>query len=611
MKIHTFTKHLLICLSFAFVFLSGITKLQDVDIWYHMKAGEYVSQTRSIPHTDVFAAAPGQEWIAHDWLAELGLFGIYKFAGVNGLILTKALLTTAVFLILTLLVFRLKSGFYPWLAAFLLSALMLQERMSVRPQMFAFLFLAAFLYVLYSYKNDRVKYARYLVLLPLLELAWANVQPSYLVGIVMAWIFAFAELVETRKFSRLTITALAMVPLAFVNPFGFKMLDVIREISNPLFASVVEFNSPFSAMYAGSVTSALFALALVLGVASFALNYKKIDLASLLLFAAFAGLAVKGARYISEFALVFLPVVCTNLPAGQAPLTKQRALVVVNAALALVICLAGGLVAANGFGVYKTGIREFGLGIRENYYPVKAADFILDNNIGGRMYNDINFGSYLIWRLYPGRKVFIDGRFGSYPTARYIEAYSFYFRPEEYLEKYGIEYCILSYPSRSDITKDLHKYLFRNPGWALVYWDDVSLIYLKRSALYAGVISRYGYKAFNPVFNEECLAGGDNKKIYEEISRTAGQDPARAKPHFFLGNQYFRRGTRQGYLEAAGEYRRAIGASPKYALAYLNLGITCIKLGDDAAAEEWLKKGKSCAGPKDSLLFDDLLGYLR
>lgn len=609
MKAFTFTKYLLICLAFAFVFLSGITKLQDVDIWYHMKAGEYVAQTRSIPHTDVFAVTPGQEWIAHDWLAELGLYGIYKAAGVNGLILVKALLTTAVFLVLTLLVFKLKTDFYAWLAAFLLTAVMLQERMSARPQMFAFLFMAVFLYLLYSYKNDRARYAKYLFLLPLLELVWANVQPSYLVGIVLAWIFAAAELVETRKTSRLTITALVMVPLAFANPFGFGILGVIKEINSPLFSSVAEFNSPFSAIYAGRVTSVLFGAALVLGALSFTRNYKRIDLTNLLLFAAFSALAVKGARYISEFGLIFLPVFCTNLPEEPRPAAGPGTLAAVNGAVALAVCLAGWLVVRNDFGVYRTGLRTFGLGVRENYYPVKAVDFIVENAISGRMYNDTNFGSYLMWRLYPGQKVFIDGRFGSYPTARYIEAYSFYFRPGEYLKKYGIEYCVLSYPTKADITKGLHEYLFRNPDWALVYWDDVALVYLKRSARYADLIGRCGYRLFNPVFDEECLAARAGSKLREEILRAANGGSALSRPHFYLGGLYFRQGTRQGYADAAAEYAQAVRYNPKYALAYLNLGIANLKLGNDSAAKEWLKKGRSCAARGELRLFDDLLGY--
>ena len=43
-------------------------------------------------------------------------------------------------------------------------------------------------------------------------------------------------------------------------------------------------------------------------------------------------------------------------------------------------------------------------------FPVKAADFILQNDLKGNMYNFFNWGGYLIWRLAPEKKVFIDGR---------------------------------------------------------------------------------------------------------------------------------------------------------------------------------------------------------
>jgi hypothetical protein len=42
-------------------------------------------------------------------------------------------------------------------------------------------------------------------------------------------------------------------------------------------------------------------------------------------------------------------------------------------------------------------------------FPVDAADFIESERLEGPMYNDYNWGGYLMWRL-PQRKVSIDGR---------------------------------------------------------------------------------------------------------------------------------------------------------------------------------------------------------
>ena len=43
-------------------------------------------------------------------------------------------------------------------------------------------------------------------------------------------------------------------------------------------------------------------------------------------------------------------------------------------------------------------------------YPDGAARFLLANHIGGPMFNTYEYGGYLMWRLWPQERVFIDGR---------------------------------------------------------------------------------------------------------------------------------------------------------------------------------------------------------
>ncbi|GAG27787.1 unnamed protein product, partial [marine sediment metagenome] len=46
--------------------------------------------------------------------------------------------------------------------------------------------------------------------------------------------------------------------------------------------------------------------------------------------------------------------------------------------------------------------------------PVEAVDYLLKNNLPGEIFNSYDHGSYLIYRLYPERKVYIDGRIAMY-----------------------------------------------------------------------------------------------------------------------------------------------------------------------------------------------------
>src|SRR5205085_4230883 len=49
--------------------------------------------------------------------------------------------------------------------------------------------------------------------------------------------------------------------------------------------------------------------------------------------------------------------------------------------------------------------------------PDRAVDFLLKNNLHGPIFNNLTLGNYLIYRLYPRQKVFVDGRPEAYPAS--------------------------------------------------------------------------------------------------------------------------------------------------------------------------------------------------
>ena len=54
------------------------------DFWWHVKVGEYVCNTGSVPQTDIFSWY-GMEhnigWTAHEWLGDVILYGIHTLGG--------------------------------------------------------------------------------------------------------------------------------------------------------------------------------------------------------------------------------------------------------------------------------------------------------------------------------------------------------------------------------------------------------------------------------------------------------------------------------------------------------------------------------------------------
>ena len=93
-------------LGFALIALTALAiqdRFDDPDLWWHLKTGEVIWTTHSIPTTDLFShSAAGRLSIPHEWLSQLSIYGAYHLAGYSGLMLW--LLTVASLLLVLLYV---------------------------------------------------------------------------------------------------------------------------------------------------------------------------------------------------------------------------------------------------------------------------------------------------------------------------------------------------------------------------------------------------------------------------------------------------------------------------------------------------------------------------
>src|ERR1700681_2472160 len=79
--------------------------LADADIGWHIRTGEYIVATHSLPRTDPFSSTmQSQPWFAWEWLYDLVLGILYRACGLNGVVWLCALLVAG---ILTLLLSQL------------------------------------------------------------------------------------------------------------------------------------------------------------------------------------------------------------------------------------------------------------------------------------------------------------------------------------------------------------------------------------------------------------------------------------------------------------------------------------------------------------------------
>ena len=76
-------------------FWSGVNRIQDPDMWWHMKVGERILQTGELPRTDEYSyTTENHAWIPHEWLPELMIYQAHKWGGLSGLMLWLGLTGT-------------------------------------------------------------------------------------------------------------------------------------------------------------------------------------------------------------------------------------------------------------------------------------------------------------------------------------------------------------------------------------------------------------------------------------------------------------------------------------------------------------------------------------
>jgi hypothetical protein len=127
-----------------------ITNL-DPDFWWHLKSGQYILQTRAIPHVDPFSfSRAGSPWVAHEWLSEIIMYATFRLAGWAGLVIIFAATITT-----SLAIVYQRSAGKPFVAAFavFLAALASAPLFGLRPQMFTFLFASILFALLDRYRQ--------------------------------------------------------------------------------------------------------------------------------------------------------------------------------------------------------------------------------------------------------------------------------------------------------------------------------------------------------------------------------------------------------------------------------------------------------------------------
>jgi hypothetical protein len=459
----------------AILWLGWFTpEISDTDFWWHLKTGQYIAQNRSLPVPDPFAfttagageAYPGEAItrrfnLTHEWLAQVMFYLVWRVTGFGGVVLFRALLLIAFCGLVGLVAWRRCGGFYRSLAAACATAGMAIRFALDRPYLITFLLLAATIAML--------EYRRWLWLLPPLFLFWANCHGGVFLGwLVLAAYCAEALWQRSPDARRLCIVSAVSLLASGANPNGFRILQVMLYYrSSTLTKNLLEWARP--AMFAFNEFTALWLGAALLML----LAWRRVRLVDWILFLAFAAAAFSAQRNTILVGLIAPIAIVSYFP-------WKRALPPTVPFAASLLLLGGGIAASAGSG--------FQFRAAEWRYPAGAADFLLAHHVTGPIFNTYEYGGYLIWRLWPEERVFIDGRslseslFQDYGRILYNVEEAGGNSAQQLLNRYGVQTIVMNTFEYSEgLVYRLAPALAdpRQTEWKLVYDDPTAIVLMR------------------------------------------------------------------------------------------------------------------------------------
>ncbi|GIX03022.1 MAG: hypothetical protein KatS3mg113_0028 [Planctomycetaceae bacterium] len=417
-------------------FLLGCVPLYDTDLYWHLKTGQLILHTRSVPSTDWYTfTSADRPWIDLHWGYQVLLAVWHACTGVSGLVVLHAVLLTLItacgwWASGTKLPAILK--LLPWS----LGVIVLSGR-DLRPEMFSLLFLAFTLYVL-NRADDQPQQIWWL--LPL-QIVWLNMHALFILGIVVWCCWAGERLLlglwsryrnraQTRPLSWRVLTGLTVIlsGSSLLNPYGVQgslfPFELYRKFSvdQAFYADRIgEFQRPWKFLlqhgFRNVYLNAEIVLWLITVISFVAVFWQTRQVRGyyVLLFAAFSHLAWEASRNANLFALVSAVVCVGNLQVlwtirhGQQPVLVHLPRYQWGWGIVLILWMVS--IPTNLWHVMAGEQKEFGWGERRAWYPHAAARFAGMSGLPPRAFCS-HFGVASMYTYYhgPDKKVFMDGR---------------------------------------------------------------------------------------------------------------------------------------------------------------------------------------------------------
>lgn len=547
------------------IFYISVVPLRDFDLWFHVKAGEFILN-HGIAHYDVFSYnTTGREWYPYEWLFQITVAGIQHVFGFEAIKYLTAIVVTALagfYLLILKKIFRVPLLF-ACLTAFLF-VVSIYEFVDARPHIVAYTFLVIVLFfiLLYLKRGKNLLW----VTIPV-TLAWANMHGSIFIDVLLfAGYTVVSWWIDRKKTRTLALFTLITGLLTILPPLGVTQYRLLWYFfqNRHLLTNFIDEWTP-------------------LAINAFAFNFYTVSVVLVTLFFAWGVWRTKQYKTL----LLLLPVI----PFLPLPYTASRNIVLGYITMALlfgnalvfidfpglrkpvqglIIILVLGLL---GWHINILGQKQVPIKL---YYPVKASAFLNRVHIQGHMFNEYGYGGYLLYRLYPEYKVFYDGRTDLYLAkempdtldlaVKKIQSDDQYKKTlDAFWNKYDISFVILT-TQKHNLHRKISHILTIDPSWSLVYWDDYTQIFVRRDGKNDAILRDYGVTAATPYERNPYTTGMAATALteYQRMERIA--DSGHTKNA--IGYMYLT----QGKIDQAKPlFEQAMNLDPSFESPLMNL----------------------------------------
>lgn len=486
------------------------------DLGRHIVNGRAVlAGQRQILKKNVYSyTMPEQSFVNHHWLGGVVFALIFDHFGINALSIFSiaiALTTLAIFL---LIIYQKSNSTAITIILGLIGILFLADRSEIRPEIFGYLFIAHCLWQIhYLQKNGSLKIWQIKALV-LQQLLWVNLHISFvfaflIIGLkfmVSAWFDINNQLStanhnqpKKQKFTnskQLGFLLILLITVSLLNPNGMAGLLAPANIFTDYGYPIVE-NKSLYFLYKVIALPTLFTylVVLLLELVIFFAKLKMLTnnkqqltsksyfwIALAMIGAILAFLAKRNQPIFALFTLPLMAECLASLKNSQFFLWLKNILRPQQLQLSLLLTLILSLpLLISGVLTKRINYHNRYLGFVPEQFS--AIEFFNDLKIEGNIFNNYDIGSYLIYGLYPEKKVFVDNRPEAYTSQFFQKTYIPMQENEQLwqqmLERY--QFSTIFFGTR-DLTNWGQKFLYNrlnDPAWKVVFHNYYAVILVR------------------------------------------------------------------------------------------------------------------------------------